>query len=110
MPNIFQKIDKDKKMTINDRDYHMLKFTHTERELVFGFFSSIQKQVEKGDFGFLMNDTYQRIKPIIFEHFTFDNLKITDKHFEKYPADFLVFLTNSMGAICHHFFLENDSD
>lgn len=91
---------------INGREYRFLKMTFIERRKVFSYASSINSQVQVGDFSFLSEDGYQRCEEVMFRYITFNGslLSKLTGHFDVYPQDYLTLITTAMGVICYPFF------
>lgn len=98
-------IYEDSIATINGRDYCFTKCTHNDRRKVFAFFSSIQKQVQGGDFSFLDRPDFQAIERTMCDRITFDGIQVSKRatHWEDYPEDYLQFVSVAMGVISYPF-------
>ena len=90
---------------INGREYKFTATSHTKRRKVFAFYSGLQSEIQKGDFGFLDSDKFKPVEKVIGDIVTFeDNLinKIPD-HWEEYPEDYLQYISVAMGVISYPF-------
>jgi hypothetical protein len=94
---------------INGREYRFLATTHAKRKKVFGFYSGLQADIAKSDFGFIDSPAFAPVEKTIGDMITYDgNLisKSTD-HWDKYPEDYLQYLTIAMGVISYPFLRGN---
>lgn len=91
--------------TINDRDYTFTAMAHTERVKVFAYFSSIQHQIQGGDFSFLDDSKYKEVEKVITQRVTFDGMQLSklNDHWDTYPEDYIFFVTTSLGVISYPF-------
>lgn len=98
-------IYEDKVATINGNDYEFTKCTHNDRRKVFAFFSSIQRQVQQGDFSFLDRPDFHAVEKTMCDRITFDGVPISKRptHWEEYPGDYLQFISVAMGVISYPF-------
>lgn len=99
--NVFE----DGVATINERDYKFTAMTHGERVKVFAYFSSIQHQIQCGNFSFLDDGKYKDIEKIIVQRVTFDGMQVSklNDHWETYPEDYIIFVTTALGVISYPF-------
>jgi len=102
------KIIHDSKVAeINGRSYEIMAFTHKKRTKIWAYFSSVNQLMELGDFGFMDTPKFREIELLIFENTIFEKNKLSEIHFEKYPNDYIEYITTMMGAISYPFFSES---
>lgn len=91
--------------TINERDYKFTAMTHSERVKVFAYFSSIQQQIQGGDFSFLDDSRYKEVEKVIAQRVTFDGMQLSklNDHWETYPEDYIMFVTTALGVVSYPF-------
>ncbi|MBE0469596.1 MAG: hypothetical protein IBX55_08850 [Methyloprofundus sp.] len=89
---------------INGRKYEITKTPHRDRQVVFAFYSEIQKKCG-GGFEFLSWPTYPAIERILCDRLTFEGVQISKRknHWDDYPEDFLQFVQIAMGVISYPF-------
>lgn len=104
---LLKAINDDKFAEINGRKYDISIFTHKKRVKVWAYFTSVNVLIENGNYSFMDSDKFNEIEAIIFENTIFENCKLTTKHFEKYPLDYVKYITTMMGAITYPFFAES---
>lgn len=104
LETIKQIID-DNNLEINGRVYNLTPTTHERRLKVFAFFTSIQNQLQTGDFSFLVDNRYKEVEKIITDMVLFENGILTKEvnHFEKYPEDFILFITTMLMVVSYPF-------
>lgn len=90
---------------VNEREYKFTPFTHTQRRRVFAFYSSIGQAIGKADFSFLTTQEFAKVEKIIEERVLFEDMQLEklDKHWEKYPQDYITFICAALGAISYPF-------
>lgn len=95
----------DGEAEINGNKYTFLGTTHAKRRKVFAFFSSIQRQIEQGNFSFLDTADFKPVEDTINGMVTFDGDLLSKKkdHWEEYPEDYLNFVSTAMGVISYPF-------
>lgn len=94
---------------INGRRYEFAKMRHEKRKSVFAYFTSIQAQMQVGNFSFLDTAEFNRVFKIICDHVTFDGSALSKlpDHWDDYPQDFMMFATAAMGVISYPFLPES---
>lgn len=107
---LFKEIHDDKCAEINGRKYNISNFIHKKRRKVWAYFTSVNILIDSGNYSFMDSDKFLEIETIIFENTTFENCKLSTKHFEKYPQDYINYITAMMGAITYPFFAEGPTD
>lgn len=103
---LLKEINDDKCAEINGRKYDLLNFTHKKRVQVFSYFTSVGVLIENGNYSFMDSEKFSEIEAIIFNNTAFENSKLSEGHFEKYPSDYVKYITVFMGAISYPFFAE----
>lgn len=90
---------------INGREYKFTATNHAKRRKVFAFYSGLQSEIKKGDFGFLDSDAFKPIEKVIGDIITFDDSLISklQDHWEQYPEDYLQYINIAMGVISYPF-------
>ena len=99
----------DGEAEINGRKYKFTTTTHIVRRKIFSFFTSIQNELEAGNFSFLDSPEFEPVETAINKIITFDD-NLLDKspdHWEKYPEDYLQFISVAMGVISYPFLKGN---
>ena len=94
---------------INGRKYKFTNTTHLVRRKIFSFFTSIQSELEAGNFSFLDSSNFEPVEIAINKIITYDD-NLLDKspdHWEKYPEDYLQFISVAMGVISYPFLKGN---
>ena len=94
---------------INGREYVFTKTTHKKRRKVYAFYTKITPLVAKGDFSFLDWPEWEILEEVIGNIVTFDNMQLTKSkdHWDKYPGDYLQFITTALPVISYPFFPES---
>lgn len=107
--NQIKSVFNDGLATINNRDYKFTIMTHSERIKVFAYFSSIQGQIQGGDFSFLDESKYKEIEKVISQRVTFDGMQLSklSDHWDTYPEDYILFVTTALGVISYPFLSGN---
>ena len=95
----------DGEAEINGRVYKFLGTTHAKRKKVFAFFSSIQGEITSGNFSFIDAPAFKGVEDTINSIVAFDDSLISklENHWEKYPEDYMKFISVSMGVISYPF-------
>jgi len=103
--NIVKVAHDNNKAVINGRDYHITKTNHAKRRLIFAFFSSVSPQMEKGNYSFLGTQEYLEIEKILDDMILFDGELISrlKDHWDRFPEDYLSYVTIMLGAISYPF-------
>lgn len=106
---MIKEVYEESEATINGRAYKLLKMKHQQRKKIFGFFSSIQKQIKEENYAFFGFNEWDMIEEIINNHVTFDGDIIGKKedHFDQYPSDYLIYAITMMGAMSFPFLPES---
>lgn len=91
--------------TINGRDYKFTTTSHRQRVQVFAFYTGVQRQLATGDMGFLDSKEFEAVEKTIGNIVMFDDalLSRSPLHWEKYPSDYITFITMAMGVISYPF-------
>lgn len=95
--------------TINGRDYTITNVNHKKRRKVFSYFTHVQKDLQNQDMWFLDSPQWDSVESVIENLVTFDGMllsKLPD-HWDKYPQDYLPFVTSMLGAISYPFLAGN---
>lgn len=92
---------------INGRSYEIMTFTHGKRVKIWAYFTSVTVLVEAGNYSFMDSDKFKEIEFILFENIVFEKNKLSAAHFEKYPMDYINFITTMLGVISYPFFSES---
>lgn len=95
--------------TINGRDYTITNVNHKKRRKVFSYFTHVQKDLQNQDMWFLDSPQWDSVESVIENIVTFDGMllsKLPD-HWDKYPQDYLPFVTSMLGAISYPFLAGN---
>jgi hypothetical protein len=96
----------NKYAVINGRKYKISTFTHKKRLKVFAYFTSVNVLIESHNYSFMDSDKFDEIETLIFENTTFENCKLTAKHFEKYEFDHVKYIVNMLGGISYPCFAD----
>lgn len=103
----------DGEAEINERVYKFLKMTHKKRRKVFAFYTKVAGQVKNKDFSFLDTPEFEAVENVINGVVSFnDSLlsKIGDPHWEKYPDDYMPFISTALAVISYPFFPAGSTD
>lgn len=103
----------DKEAVINGRKYKFLKMTHKQRRKVFAFYSRIANRVQVGDFSFLDTPEFDAIEEIVASVVMYEDsllFILGDSHWEKYPTDYVTFITTALPVISYPFFPDAPTD
>lgn len=95
----------DKCAEINGREYRFTEMVHKERRSVFTYATSVQRKLESGDLSFMDSPEFERIEGIIEKRVTYNNSMLCriDGHWDKYPEDYIPFITTAMSVISYPF-------
>jgi len=96
----------DGEATINERTYRFTKMTHKKRRRVFAFYTRVMHQIRNNDFSFLDSPEFEPVESVIMECTSYDHsllAKLGDAHWEKYPDDYLTFISTAMAAMSYPF-------
>lgn len=99
----------DKEAEINGRKYKIHKLTHKKRLKVFAFYTSIKKDIMNKSYSFLGTDEWLTIENIICGAITYNDTVLTkiDNHWEKYPQDYLIFISTMLTVFSYPFLSVN---
>lgn len=99
----------DKEAEINGRKYKFTATTHLVRRKIFSFFTSVQSQLESRNFAFLDSAEFAPVETAINKIITYDDMLLdkSPEHWEKYPEDYLQFISVAMGVISYPFLKGN---
>ena len=103
-------IDDDGKAEINGRTYQFVKMTHKKRRRVFAYYTHVQKAVQVGDLWFLDSPDFVAVEEAINGAVMFDGSLlsvINEKHWERYPDDYMPFISTAMGVVSYPFLSGN---
>ncbi|MDF1593745.1 MAG: hypothetical protein P1P89_19735 [Desulfobacterales bacterium] len=90
---------------INGREYRITSLTHKKRRKVFAYFTHVQADLQRQDFSFLDSERWAAVEAVIENVVTFEDalLSKSSDHWEKYPGDYLIFVSTMLGAISYPF-------
>lgn len=103
----------DKEAEINGRKYRFLKMTHKQRRKVFAFYTRISDRVQAKDFSFLDTPEFDTIEAIVASVVMYDDSLLSvlgDAHWDKYPTDYVTFITIALPVISYPFFPDARTD
>ena len=97
---LFAEIFRDKEAVINGRVYRLTKTTHSKRKKIFSF-----AQIMFSEASFLDSPRFEEIEALIQNLVLFEGELLSKKedHWEKYPNDYMTFITNMIGAFSSPF-------
>lgn len=95
----------EKKVTVNNNVYEFTNMTHKERRTVFAFLSSVSKDLEKSNLGFLDTAAFEKVEKIIEESTTFNGMQISKipNHWDDHLPDYIRFMIAAMGVMSYPF-------
>ena len=94
----------DGEAEINGRSYNFGVMTFTERRKVFAYTSSIQGQLQTGNFSFLDDDKFKDVEKVILRNVTLEGQSLSKKNpFEDYPEDYIIFISTALNVISYPF-------
>ena len=101
--NMIKAVYEDKEAEINGRKYQLTNTTHSQRIKVFAFYSSIQHQMLKQDFSFLVSEEFKAIEKIINEIVMFDGIGMNTRknHWDEFPEDYITYVMTMIPAISY---------
>jgi len=102
----------DSEAEINGRIYKITKTNHKNRRKVFSFFTKYRKEILHDDYSFLETPEFEKVEGIISNLVIFDgNLisKLPD-HWEKYPEDYMLFVSTMLVSMSYPFFRDVGGD
>lgn len=99
---------------INGREYRFAKTTHKKRRKVFAFYTKITPLMRANDFSFLDWPEWEAVEEVVGNIVTYDGLQLskvggdrTEGHWDKYPGDFITFVSIALPTIAYPFFPES---
>ena len=98
---------------INGREYVFSKTTHKKRRKVFAFYTKVTPLIQLRDFSFLDWPEWEVVEEVIGNIVTFDGMQLTkvggreESHWDKYPGDFITFISTALPVISYPFFPES---
>jgi len=99
----------DGEAVINGRTYVLTKLTHSQRIQVFAFFSSIKDQFTAGNFSFMVTPEFKKVEKLIDQVVLFEDSgidKLSD-HWDKYPEDYIMYVSTFLAVISYPFLKGN---
>lgn len=95
----------DSEMEINGRKYRFTTMQHKRRRRVFAFYTHVMSQVQANDFSFLDTPEFEKVEQVLADSITYNDslLSRIDNHWDKYPGDYMQFITVAMGVISYPF-------
>lgn len=87
--------------------YRFTKMMHKERRKVFAFYSRIAGAVQNQDLSFLDSPDFEGVEGIINKRVTYEGSLLSvlgDAHWDKYPSDYIPFITTALMVISYPFF------
>lgn len=95
----------DGEAEINGRKYVFHRMQHVERRKVFAYYTSIQRQMQAQDFGFLDAPGFAAVESVMWGAITFNGELISKRrdHWEEYPEDYLQLVSVAMGVMSYPF-------
>jgi hypothetical protein len=96
----------DGEMEINGRQYRFTSMQHKQRRRVFAYYTHVMGQVQGNDFSFLDSPEFEKVEQVIDNAITYNGSllsRIGDAHWDKYPDDYLQYVTVAMGVISYPF-------
>lgn len=95
----------DKCAEINGRKYVFAQMTHLKRRDVFAFYSSIGENIKDQNYAFLTRPDFAKVESIIAENVTFDGMQLSKlpDHWDKYPQDYVTFITMALAVVSFPF-------
>jgi len=70
-------------------------------------FSKRQGEIQAGDFSFLDSADFEPVEKVILDTVLFEELQLSKQpnHFDKYPEDYVVFITTMLGVYSYPFLI-----
>lgn len=98
-------IYEDGSVEIHGRSYKFMKMTHRDRLKVFAFFTKIQHLIHGNDFSFLGTDEWADVFGVVERNVNYNDASLAKQgnHWDKYPQDYLGFVTSALGVISYPF-------
>jgi hypothetical protein len=103
---MFRAIFDDGEAEINGRAYKFTKMVHKARRRVFAFYSKVGTMAAQNDFSFLDWPEFETVEKVINDAVLFNDSRLSvlgDAHWDKYPDDYLMFISTAMGVISYPF-------
>jgi hypothetical protein len=96
---------------INGREYYFSQMTHSQRRKIFAFYSTVTHLVKAQNFGFLTSPEFAEVEKLILAKVLVDDIQLSksDGHFDRFPQDYLLFVTTALGVISYPFFQGNST-
>jgi hypothetical protein len=97
---------------INGREYEFTKTTHKKRRKIFAFYSRVTPLIEKRDFSFLDWPEWDILESVIGDIILHDGIQLSKSkdHWEKYPSDYLQFISVVLPVLAYPFLAGNGGD
>jgi len=103
---MFKAIFEDGEAEINGRIYRFTTMQHKQRRKVFAFYTRIGASAARGDFSFMDSPEFDAVEKVIGNAVLYNDSRLSvigDAHWEKYPDDYLPFVTTALGVISYPF-------
>lgn len=97
----------DKCAEINGRKYILLNIGIRSSLKIFSYYTTVHVLFENSNYSFLDTDKFLEIEAIIFKHTSFENSVLSEKHFEKYKGDYILYITTMLTAMSFPVFPES---
>jgi hypothetical protein len=96
---------------INGRSYEFSKVPFKEARKVFAFYSSVQDQLGHSNLWFLESQEFEAVEKIIESRILYSGsaLNKIGGHWDKYPEDYVIFITTALGVISYPFLPASDT-
>lgn len=95
----------DGEAEINGRTYKLHKMVHVDRRKVWAFFSSVQRQIQEGNFSYLDTPQFAAVEEVMWKNVSFDGATLSKlrDHWEEYPEDYMQLVSTVMGVMSFPF-------
>lgn len=95
----------DSEAEINGRKYAFHRMQHVERRKVFAFYSSVQRQLNAQDFGFLDLPQFEPVEKVMWNSVSHGGELLSKRrdHWEEFPEDYLALVATAMGVMSYPF-------
>jgi len=95
----------DQAAEINGRSYKFTGTNHNTRRKIFAYFTSIQNDIQAGNFSFLSSPGFVPIEKAINDIITFDGSLVSKlpEHWEDHPEDYIKFISIALQVISYPF-------
>jgi len=102
----------DGEAEINGRSYHFGTMVHKDRKKVFAFYTSVRLLVENNNFQFLDSHEFEKVETIINNNVLYNDSALSrlNNHWDKYPSDYVTFITTALAVISFPFLSVNPTD